>query len=82
MIDYRIMTLNSYRQRIIDLIHQGNPERTPEDAAFWMKKLCEMGCDVKLERDTSVRILEDLVDSISLQLKELRSLYADSSFYV
>jgi hypothetical protein len=82
MIDHRIILLNSYRQQILDLIHRGDPERTNEDASYWMKKLCEMGCEIKLERETSVRILEDLVDSIKIQLTELRSLYADSSFYV
>lgn len=82
MIDHRIITLNSYRQQIVELINQGYPEDSSEDVTIWMKKVCELGCDIKLEKDTSVRLLEDILESIQSQLKELRTLYADSSFYV
>lgn len=82
MIDHRIVILNSYRQQIIDLINQGYPENSEEDARYWLKKVCDLGCEIKLERETSVRLLEDILKSIKIQLAELRTLYADSSFYV
>lgn len=82
MIDHRIILLNDCRQQILELLDQGYPQNSTEDASFWMKRVCELGCEIKLERETSVKLLEDILESIKLQLKELRSLYADSSFYV
>lgn len=81
-IDDQIMLLTQYRQRILELINKGAPERAPEDAAYWMRKICESGCEVTFEKETSEKILQDLLVSIKHQLTELRSLYADSSFYV
>ena len=82
MIDHRIVLLNSYRQQIIKLIDQGYPEDSEEDAREWLTKVCDLGCEVKLEKETSVKLLEDILQSIKMQLSELRTLYADSSFYV
>jgi hypothetical protein len=82
MIDHRIILLNDCRQQILELLDQGYPQNSTEDASFWLKRVCELGCEIKLERETSVKLLEDILESIKLQLKELRSLYADSSFYV
>jgi hypothetical protein len=82
MIDHRIVLLNSYRQQIMELISQGNPEESEENARYWLKKVCDMGCDIKLEKETSVKVLEDILKLIRMQLSELRTLYADSSFYV
>jgi hypothetical protein len=82
MIDHRIILLNNYRQQIVELINQGIPDGNEEDARYWLKKVCDLGCEIKLERETSVRLLEDILKSIKTQLAELRTLYADSSFYV
>jgi hypothetical protein len=82
MIDHRIVLLNSYKQQIHELIRQGSPEEGEEDARYWMKKVYELGCEIKLEKETSVKLLEDILESIKIQLAELRTLYADSSFYV
>lgn len=82
MIDHRIVLLNSYKQQIDKLIRQGSPEKGEEDARHWMKKVCELGCEIKLEKETSVKLLEDILESIKIQLAELHTLYADSSFYV
>ena len=81
-VDDQILTLTRYRQRIRELIARGDHERFPEEAAYWMQKVCDSGCEVTLNRETSERILQDLQQSIHLQLEELRSLYADSSFFV
>jgi hypothetical protein len=81
-VDDQILTLTRYRQRIRELIARGDHERLPEEAAYWMQKVCDSGCEVTLNRETSERILQDLQHSIHLQLEELRSLYADSSFFV
>jgi len=82
MIDHRIILLNSYKQQIIELMNQGSPESNEEDARYWLKKVYDLGCEIKLERETSIRLLEDILKSIKTQLAELRTLYADSSFYV
>lgn len=81
-IDDQIMLLTQYRQQIIELINKDAPERTSEDATYWMQKICETGCEVTFEKETSEKILQDLLQSIKQQLADLRSLYADSSFYV
>lgn len=82
MIDHRIVLLNSYKQEIVELIRQGPPGEREEDARYWLKKICDLGCEVRLEEETSKRLLEDILKSIKLQLAELRTLYSDSSFYV
>lgn len=81
-IDDQIMLLTQYRQRILELVNKGTHEKAPEDAAYWMRKICESGCEVSFEKETSEKILQDLLQSIKHQLAELHSLYADSSFYV
>jgi hypothetical protein len=82
VIDEQISLLNSYRQSILELIRKGDAGQSGEDAAFWMKKVCDLGCEVRFGKETSVKILEDISQSIKVQLTELRTLYADSSFYV
>lgn len=81
-VDDQILLLTKYRQEILELIRNGTAGRSPEDAAYWMKKICESGCEVSFEKETSEKILQDLLKSIKQQISELRSLYADSSFYV
>ena len=82
VVDDQILLLSRYRQQIQELIRKGPGEGTSGDAAYWMRKVCETGCDVQFEKDTSDKMLKDLLESIKHQLAELRSLYADSSFYV
>jgi hypothetical protein len=81
-VDDQILLLTKYRQEILDLIRNGTEGQRPGDAAYWMKKIGESGCEVSFEKETSEKILQDLLQSIRHQITELRSLYADSSFYV
>ncbi len=81
-VDDQILLLSKYRQEILELISNGKEGQRPEEAAYWMKKICESGCEVSFGKETSEKILQDLLQSIRQQITELRSLYADSSFYV
>lgn len=81
-VDNQILMLTQYRQQILELIRTGADEKRPDDAAYWLRKICEAGCEVTFEKGTSERILQDLLESIRHQITELRSLYADSSYYV
>ncbi|MGW8316470.1 MAG: hypothetical protein ACWGNV_12780 [Bacteroidales bacterium] len=81
-VDDQIVLLTQYRQQILELIRKGPEGRGPEDAAYWLRKICETGCEVTFENETSKKILQDLLLSIKHQLTALQSLYADSSYYV
>lgn len=81
-VDDQIVLLTQYKQQILELIRKGPEGKGPEDAAYWLKKICETGCEVTFDRETSDKILKDLLQSIKHQVTALRSLYADSSYYV
>ena len=82
VVDDQILLLTKYRQQILQLIDKETGEKRPEDAAYWMQKICESGCELTFDTETSEKILQGLLESIRHQISELRSLYADSSYYV
>jgi hypothetical protein len=81
-VDDQIGQLNYYRKMILEVIREGDAQQSSAQAEYWLKKICDAGCDVKFKHDTSVKILEDLAHSIKLKVSNLHNLYTDTSFYV
>ena len=77
-----IYLLGHYRQIILEVIQESNPDKASENAKYWMKKFCDIGCEIHYEHDTSIKILEDILNSLKPSPADDHSLYNDSSFFV